>query len=103
MKLAVLYQSVFSETSPENSRESGRFFFHEFILENPAKFDFFHDVPEVLLFDGFRALHSGLKKIAVQLINKQCLDVFLLDWLRTSLHYHRRALLYAMAWVAYES
>ena len=36
MKLAVLYQSFFSETGLENSREIGRFF-HEFVPEDPVK------------------------------------------------------------------
>ena len=39
-KSAVLYQSFFSETGLENSREIGRFF-REFAPENPAKLDFF--------------------------------------------------------------
>ena len=42
------YQSFFSETGLENSREIG-LFFREFASENPAKFDFFfRDLPEAL-------------------------------------------------------
>ena len=49
MKSAVLYQSFFSKTGLENSREISRFF-REFVPENPAKFDFFfRDLPEALL------------------------------------------------------
>ena len=45
---SVLYQSFFSETGLENSREIGCFF-REFAPENPAKFDFFsRDLPEAL-------------------------------------------------------
>ena len=47
-KSAILYQSFFSETGLENSREIGHFF-REFVPENPAKFDFFfRDLPEAL-------------------------------------------------------
>ena len=52
MKSAVLYQSFFSETGLENSREipaKSAFFSHEFVPEHPAKFDhFFRDLPEAL-------------------------------------------------------
>ena len=44
MKSAVLYQLFFSQTGLENSREipmKSAVFFHEFVPENPAKFDFF--------------------------------------------------------------
>ena len=43
-KSAVLYQSFFSETGLQNSREIGRFF-REFVLVNPAKIDFFFPWP----------------------------------------------------------
>ena len=45
-------QSFFSETGLKNSREiptKSAVFFHEFVPENPAKFDFFsRDLPEAL-------------------------------------------------------
>ena len=47
-KLAVLYQSFLGETGLKNSRKISRFF-RKIVPENPAKFDFFRNLPEALL------------------------------------------------------